>query len=36
MNIVRLLVKQIDGTLQFSPGKNGSGTTATITFPLQA
>lgn len=35
MNIVRSLVKQIGGTLHFSPAKYGTGTTATITFTLQ-
>lgn len=34
MNIVRSLVKQIGGTLHFSPTKYGTGTTATITFTL--
>ena len=32
MNIVRSLVKQISGTLKFSPGKNGRGTSVTVSF----
>lgn len=36
MNIIRSLVKQIGGTLQFSPGKYGRGTSVTIRFALLA
>ena len=36
MTIMRSLVKQIGGKLQLSPGKYGSGTTVTVTFPLPA
>jgi two-component sensor histidine kinase len=32
MNIVRSLVKQIGGTLEFSPGQNGSGTSVKVAF----
>lgn len=34
MNIIRSLVDQIAGTLQFSPGKYGRGTSATVRFIL--
>ncbi len=34
MNIIRALVKQIGGTLQFSPGKYGTGTSAVVSFCL--
>jgi two-component sensor histidine kinase len=34
MNIMRSLVKQIGGTLQFGPGKYGTGTSATVSFCL--
>lgn len=36
MNIVRSFVKQIDGTLQFLPGRDGRGTCVTVSFMLAA
>ena len=35
MTIIRTLVKQIGGTLQFSPGDDGRGTRVTVAFGSQ-
>jgi len=36
MNIIRSLVRQINGTLQFSPGPGGKGTSVTVAFAPEA
>lgn len=36
MKIVRSLVKQIGGTMQFAPGEGGRGTCFTVAFPPQS
>jgi hypothetical protein len=35
MKIIQSLVNQVGGTLQFAPGDDGRGTSATVTFELQ-
>jgi two-component sensor histidine kinase len=36
MKIVRSLVRQIGGTMQFAPGEGGRGTCFSVSFPPQS